>query len=295
MKKNFYLLPAFLLSTIQVFGQYYEMTFNANFKPDKQLKEVWEYKVEEKDSSLRSKDFYSEGLLQSTQIFFKDTLRKEILFKYDENQLLSLVSEYYKDVNKKDTAKSIVWYLYDQYKNPYFEKRGDSVPYGDFNIETRQQFFTSYVYQDSLIIFSNLLSEIPGMGFHMETKKFEYNKKKQLCKTFVHQMTDTVGYFRLAEELFYDEKGNHIKTILYCIDYTVDNYGNKIKTPCENDLLTYTYNSKNQLVGEFHHYHGMFFQNDNIKYVYDSKGRLQSVCHTMEQDKKYITNHYFKY
>lgn len=300
MKQTVKLIFAFLLLSYKLFGQYSEMVFGSSAKTDKALKEVWEYKVDMRDSALTSKEFYSGGLIKSKQIFFWDTLRKEVFFKYDDENLLSLVTEYSKDANGKDTAKFVIWYLYDQYRNPYFEKRGDSVPYGDFNMETRQQFFTSYIYEDSLIMYENSLDEIPGKGFGMQSKKFEYNDKKQRTKIYNHRMGDSVGYYRLSEELFYDQFGNHIKSVFPCNDYAIDGGGDKMQQPCESNYVNYTYNSKQQLTEEFRYYHNMPFTNSNyqkntIKYNYDDKGRLVSVLHTMEQDRIYITNRYFKY
>jgi hypothetical protein len=299
MKQTFKLISAFLLLSGKLFGQFSEMVFDNTTKTDKSLKEVWEYSGDGKDSSLTAKEYYSEGLLQLRQSFWNDTLRKEAKYKYNEYKLPWIIIETSKDNNKKDTSKSMAVYLYDQYKNLYLERHMDSVPDYDLHFRLRFQQFTNYIYQDSLIIYSNMINDL-GDGFQAVNKKFEYDNKRHLKKIFVDDLGDTAVNYILTDELFYDKLGNHIKSIQFCRDYVTNREGNKKKQPCENDFALYTYNSKQQLTEEFHHYHSMpfmdvSFQKDTIKFNYDGKGRLVSVLHTIESDRKYSTNRYFKY
>jgi hypothetical protein len=277
--------------------------FNSYVTTDKSLKEVWEYRIDGKDSSLTAKEYYSDGLLFLRKSFWKDTLRKETTYKYNEYKLPYIITETYKDNNKKDTSKSIIIKLYDQYKNVYLERHMDSVPNYDFNFQLSYQQFTNYIYQDSLIIYSNMINDLVN-GFQLIYKKFEYDSKRHLKKIFQKDMRDirdTTKNYILTDELLYDALGNHIKTIQHGCDYVTDCLGFKKKTPCENDFMLYTYNSKKQLLTEeFHDLNDMplmnvGFQRDTIKYNYDENGRIVSVLHTMELARKYIVNRYFKY
>ncbi len=300
MKQTIKLIYTFLLVSSKLFGQNSEMFFNYSVTTDKSLKEVWEYRVDGKDSSLTAKEYYSDGLLILRKSFWKDTLRKETTYKYNEFKLPWIITETFKDNNKKDTSKSITIKLYDQYKNLFLIRQMDSVPNYDFSFRPSFQQFTNYIYQDSLIIYSNMFNDLFD-GFQMIYKKFEYDHKRRLKKVFIKEICDTTNNYILSYELLYDELGNHIKTINYGCDYVSDSIGVEKKQQRETDFMLFTYNSKKQLLTEeFHDLQDMplmnvGFQRDIIKYNYDEKGRIISVLHTMEQDRKYIINRYFKY
>lgn len=280
MKHTFKLIFAFLLLSGKLFGQYSEMVFSSSTNMDKSLKEVWEYSGNGKDSSLIAKEYYSEGLLQLRLSFWNDTLRKETTYKYNEYKLPWIITETFKDNKRKDTAKSMTVYLYDQYKNLYLKRHMDSVPNYVYDFRLRYQQFTNYIYQDSLIIYSNMINDL-GDGFQGVYKRFEYDDKRHLKKVFTDDIYDTAANYILTDELFYDEIGNHIKTVHYCQNYITDREGNIKKQPCENDFSLYTYNSKQQLTEEFHYFHetpfmNVAYQKDTIKYNYNENGRLVS-------------------
>jgi len=58
-----------MLLTTNLFGQYSEIVIKSTYLPDKSLKEVLEFRVDGKDSSLAAKEYYSEGLIQLRQSF----------------------------------------------------------------------------------------------------------------------------------------------------------------------------------------------------------------------------------
>lgn len=299
MKQILMLTIPFILLATNLFGQYSEVVFKSPYSPDKSLKEVWEYRIDGKDSSLTAKEYYSDGLIQLRQSFWRDTLRKEIAFKYNDYNLLSSITQTLKDNKNIDTSKSITIYLYDQYGNLYLERRMDSVPDHIFNFRTRNQEFTSYIYQDSLIIYSNKIRDFIH-SYQEDFKRYEYDDKRNLKKVFYDDQWDNSQSYILDRELFYDEKGNHVKTIRYCQSSVKDRDGNRLDHTCRNDTIQYTYNSQKQLTAEHHLYHsGPFmnvdFQKNTLEYSYDDRGRLVSVLSTMEQAIKYITIRYYKY
>ncbi len=175
----------------------------------------------------------------------------------------------------------------------------DSVPDHMFNSRTRNQNFTSYIYQDSLIIYSNEIRDFIH-SYQVDFKRYEYDDKRRLKKVFYDDQRDKSQSYILNSEHFYDEKGSHIKTIRYCQIYVTDMDGNRLDHTCKNDTIHYTYNSQKQLTAEHHFYHsGPFtnvdFQKNTLEYNYDNRGRLVSVLNTMEQAVKYITIRYYKY
>lgn len=289
----------FMLLTTNLFGQYSEIVIKSTYLPDKSLKEVLEFRVDGKDSSLAAKEYYSEGLIQLRQSFWKDTVRNETSYQYNEYNQPNIITKILKDNKNKDASKSITIYLYDQYGNLYLERHMDSVPDNIYNFRLRNQEFTSYIYQDSLVIYSNKIRDFIN-SYQEDFKRYEYDDKRRLKKVFNDDQRDTSLSYILDSEHFYDEKGSHIKTIRYCQTYVTDMDGNRLDHPCKNDTIHYTYNSQKQLTTEHHLYHnGPFtnvdFQKNTLEYNYDNRGRLVSVLNTMEQAIKYITIRHYIY
>ncbi|MBK8415698.1 MAG: hypothetical protein IPL22_15070 [Bacteroidetes bacterium] len=158
--------------------------------PDKSLKEVLEFRVDGKDSSLAAKEYYSEGLIQLRQSFWKDTVRNETSYQYNEYNQPSIMTKVLKDNKNKDASKSITIYLYDQYGNLYLERNMDSVPDNIYNFRLRNQEFTSYIYQDSLVIYSNKIRDFIN-SYQEDFKRYEYDDKGRLKKVFNDDQGDT--------------------------------------------------------------------------------------------------------
>lgn len=270
----------------------------ASFKPDESLKEITEYWINGRDSSLVSKEYYSNGFLRKQQIFWQDTLRIESTFNYDGKGVLSSIDKQVKD-NIPDSVKTSLFFLYDQNNNVYFERSMIFSLVNPDSFQVHYQTFTNYIYKDGLIIYSNLINDMAdGGGIQTQSYHYEYDKKNRLKKTSVHNLGDPLDEYLLLSERFYDKKGNHINTIKYCNENGFDVNGNEIKVPCLNDTSFFDYNSKNQLLEERHHVKAIFIGSDQkikIKYHYDKQGRLISIFNIIEEDRTLIYRRYFKY
>ena len=196
MKNQFFIISFLFILTNSLMSQVTDDGYPLlTFKADNSLKEILEYKIEGLDSSLISKGYYSDGLLRLKQGFRNDTLLIEYKFKYNENGRLDFLSKSLKDKNCKDTTKTISFFLYDQYGNIYFERVSDSIYSNQLsyenNFEMSNTYFTSYIYEDSLMTYSNFVTLLE-YGIQHWSKKFEYDDKNRLAK-FIYTIWVTVS------------------------------------------------------------------------------------------------------
>ena len=269
----------FSILTKSLFGQLVGNGYTTiDFTPDSSLKEIHEWNIDRDDSTLISKGFYSNGFLKNKIHFLNNHLVSEYCYQYDENGLYDYVSKTSKDINGKDTSKTITYLLRDQYGNTYFERVSDSLTTNTShnsysNYEVQNTYFTSYIYEDSLVLYSNFVNDLGG-GIQHWSNKYEYDSKKRLIKTYKHNMSDSTNYYRLVSEFFYDELDNKIKIVSKCINYYKNLKGKKIYRECDDDLTLYTYNNLNQLSKIITKSNSIFQYEAETLYYYDTKGRI---------------------
>lgn len=283
-----------LFLSLQLSAQVIDGLPRFEFTPHKSLKSVTEYVINSKDSILREKWFYTNGALTKHQWFSNETVYREMNVFYEEDvPSYSILS--YKGGQMQDTMKVFTVYLFDQYKNCYYKETGDSnFEHSQYEVCSRYE-ITSYVYQDSLILYSNWVRSFCS-GFQNGSKRFEYDSQKRLKKVFEHTMSDSLGYYKLNQEFFYNAEGLLVKSVYYNNPaYTLQLAGAKTLEILDDNATFYTYNSNRQLVNENSKWTGFVSQKDDINYYYNELGLLSAVFFTEEQQHKYITHYYFEY
>ncbi|MCX6183379.1 MAG: hypothetical protein NT150_15815 [Bacteroidetes bacterium] len=261
------------------------------FKPDQALKEISSFQFYDQDTTWHKVEFYSEGLLRSQNEYYKYGPILESKYYFDERKRLEVEIHTHKGVNGQDSSKKSVWMLYDQYNNVYLRRYTDSISHENPN-QMIQTEFINYVYQDGLIVSSNLISE-SGWMLQTSPNKYEYDKKRRIKKVFDRDVE--TGQYNLAREFYYDKKGNHVKTIIPHYSYKME-LGIRVDMPADSDSLFFIYNSKQQLIEAKESFTSFEKQEIVVKYNYDLEGRLITIFKTIrEGDRVFYENQYLKY
>jgi hypothetical protein len=261
------LLILFLFLFDHVFAQDVSQDFENKpeftFSLDKSLQTITKYNIIQSDSVLAEQWMYSDGKL--TKIGNGKT------FEYHDNYNVSSVR-----------GKTYTKYIFDQYGNLFYQRTIDSTSRTNKNYPCPTFEFISYIYQDSLKIFSNhVMSQTTDT--EEASYKYEYDNNKKLIKVFYHYMTYKPDYYVLEKQLIYNKDGLLIKTL----GNPDDMLGGG------SDSTIFVYNSTKKLIEENNYTH---IEKETIRYFYDNIGRLKKVVSVAQYfSNKYESHYYLEY